>query len=109
MRNTQVRNWHSLRLNVSQQQENSGKILTTTIEVDYPQLPYKDGTEKVTLNVHNGDPDFKSINTYDDAGIGSDADKAKQSLQAILFTVAKLRGYEDTVIGFWRNSADDID
>lgn len=48
-----------------------GKILPTTVEVDYPQLPYKEGTEKATLNVVNGDPDLRI--TYDDAAIGSDA------------------------------------
>ena len=48
-----------------------GKILPTTIEVDYPQLPYKEGTEKATLNVVSGDPDLR-IN-YDDSAIGNDA------------------------------------
>ena len=48
-----------------------GKVLPTTVEVDYPQLPYKDGTEKATLNVVNGDPDLTI--TYDDAAIGNDA------------------------------------
>jgi hypothetical protein len=48
-----------------------GKILPTTIEVDYPQLPYKEGTEKAILNVVNGDPDLRI--TYNDAAIGSDA------------------------------------
>ena len=48
-----------------------GKILPTTIEVDYPQLPYKEGTEKATLNVVNGDHDLR-IN-YDDPAIGNDA------------------------------------
>lgn len=48
-----------------------GKILPTTVEVDYPQLPYKEGTEKATLNVVNGDPDLR-IN-YDDPAIGNDA------------------------------------
>ena len=48
-----------------------GKILPTTIEVDYPQLPYKEGTEKATLNVVSGDPDLR-IN-YDDPVIGNDA------------------------------------
>lgn len=48
-----------------------GKILPTTVEVDYPQLPYKEGTENATLNVANGDPDLRI--TYDDAGIGNDA------------------------------------
>lgn len=48
-----------------------GKVLPTTVEVDYPQLPYKDGTEKATLNVANGDPDLRI--TYDDPAIGKDA------------------------------------
>lgn len=48
-----------------------GKILPTTVEVDYPQLPYKEGTEKATLNVVNGDPDLR-IN-YDDLAIVNDA------------------------------------
>lgn len=47
-----------------------GKILPTTVEVDYPQLPYKEGTEKATLNVASGDPDLRI--TYDDAAIGND-------------------------------------
>lgn len=48
-----------------------GKILPTTIEVDYPQLPYKDGTEKATLNVVNGNSDLRI--TYNDAAIGNEA------------------------------------
>ena len=48
-----------------------GKILPTTVEVDYPQLPYKEGAEKATLNVFSGDPDLRI--TYDNAAIGSDA------------------------------------
>lgn len=48
-----------------------GKILPTTVELDYPQLPYKEGTEKATLNVVNGDPGLRI--TYNDAAIGSDA------------------------------------
>lgn len=47
------------------------KILPTTVELDYPQLPYKEGTEKATLNVANGDPDLRI--TYDDPAIGNDA------------------------------------
>lgn len=49
----------------------NGKILPTTVELDYPQLPYKEGTEKATLNVANGDPDLRI--TYDDPAIGNDA------------------------------------
>lgn len=48
-----------------------GKILPTTVEVDYPQLPYKEGTENATLNVVNGDPDLRI--KYDDQAIGNDA------------------------------------
>lgn len=48
-----------------------GKILPTAVELDYPQLPYKEGAEKATLNVVNGDPDLRI--TYNDAAIGSDA------------------------------------
>jgi hypothetical protein len=48
-----------------------GKILPTAVEVDYPQLPYKEGTEKATLNVVNGDPDLRI--TYDDPAIGNEA------------------------------------
>lgn len=48
-----------------------GKILPTTIEVDYPQLPYKEGTEKATLTVFTGEPDLRI--TYDDPAIGNDA------------------------------------
>ena len=48
-----------------------GKILPTTVELDYPQLPYKEGTEKATLTVFTGGPDLR-IN-YDDPAIGNDA------------------------------------
>lgn len=48
-----------------------GKILPTTIEVDYPQLPYKEGTEKARLNVANDGPDLAI--TYDDASISNEA------------------------------------
>ena len=48
-----------------------GKILPTTVELDYPQLPYKEGTEKATLTVFTGDPDLRI--TYDDPAIGNDA------------------------------------
>lgn len=60
-----------------------GKILPTTVEVDYPQLPYKEGTENATLNVYNGDPGL-SI-TYDNAGIGIDADKVTKTVHYKLY------------------------
>ena len=60
-----------------------GKILPTTIEVDYPQLPYKEGTEKATLNVFMGDPDLRI--TYNDAAIGSDADGITKTVHYKLY------------------------
>ena len=48
-----------------------GKILPTTVEVDYPQLPYKEGTENATLNVYTYDPDLRI--TYDDPSISNGA------------------------------------
>lgn len=88
-----------------------GKILPTTVEVDYPQLPYKDGTENATLNVYNGDPDL-SI-TYDDASIGIDADKVTKTVHYKLYAYSG-KVYEGTKT-FTGNSvtgetlADDID
>nr|DAP73719.1 MAG TPA: hypothetical protein [Caudoviricetes sp.] len=48
-----------------------GKILPTAVEVDYPQLPYIEGTENATLNVANDEPDLRI--TYDDPVIGNEA------------------------------------
>ncbi len=48
-----------------------GKILPTTIEVDYPQLPFAEGTSLATLSAAYGNPDL-SIN-YDDASVGAEA------------------------------------
>nr|DAM35027.1 MAG TPA: hypothetical protein [Caudoviricetes sp.] len=48
-----------------------GKILPTTVEVDYPQLPYKEGTENAKINVFSGDPDLHLV--YDDESIRNDA------------------------------------
>lgn len=48
-----------------------GKILPTTIEVDYPQLPFTEGTSLATLSASYGNPDL-SIN-YDDASVGDGA------------------------------------
>ncbi len=50
---------------------NKGKILPTTIEVDYPQLPFTEGTSLATLSASYGNPDL-SIN-YDDASVGNEA------------------------------------
>lgn len=60
-----------------------GKILPTTIEVDYPQLPYKEGTEKATLTVFTGDPDLRI--TYDDPAIGNDADGITKTVHYKLY------------------------
>ena len=60
-----------------------GKILPTTVEVDYPQLPYKEGTSKATLNLPNVDPDLRI--TYDDAGIGSDAEGVTKTIHYKLY------------------------
>lgn len=60
-----------------------GKILPTTVEVDYPQLPYKEGTENATINVRNGDPDLRL--TYDDATIGTSADGVTKTVHYKLY------------------------
>lgn len=66
-----------------------GKILPTTVEVDYPQLPYKEGTENATINVRNGDPDLRL--TYDDATIGTSAEGVTKTVHY------KLYGYSGKV------------
>lgn len=48
-----------------------GKILPTTVEVDYPQLPFDEGTSLATLSASYGNPDL-SIN-YDVASVGDEA------------------------------------
>lgn len=90
-----------------------GKILPTTVEVDYPQLPYKEGTENATLAVVNGDPDLRI--TYDDAGIGigNDAEGVTKTIHYKLYDYSG-KVYEGTKT-FVGNSvtgetlADDID
>lgn len=88
-----------------------GKILPTTVEVDYPQLPYKEGTAKATLKLPNVDPDLTI--TYDDAGIGSDAEGVTKTIHYKLYGYSG-KVYEGTKT-FTGNSvtgetlADDID
>lgn len=88
-----------------------GKILPTTVEVDYPQLPYKEGTSKATLKLPNVDPDLTI--TYDDAGIGSDAEGVTKTIHYKLYGYSG-KVYEGTKT-FTGNSvtgetlADDID
>lgn len=88
-----------------------GKILPTTVEVDYPQLPYKEGTSKATLNLHNVDPDLRI--TYDDDGIGRDAEGVTKTIHYKLYDFSG-KVYEGTKT-FVGNSvtgdtlADDID
>lgn len=88
-----------------------GKILPTTVEVDYHQLPYKEGTEKATLNVSTGDPDLRI--TYDDPVIGNDAYGITKTVHYKLYDYSG-KVYEGTKT-FTGNSvtgeilADDID
>lgn len=60
-----------------------GKILPTTVEVDYPQLPYKEGTYMATLKLPNVDPDL--LITYDDADVGSDAEGVTKTIHYKLY------------------------
>lgn len=55
-----------------------GKILPTTVEVDYPQLPFTEGTSLATLSASYGNPDL-SIN-YDDASVGSEARSVEKTV-----------------------------
>lgn len=48
-----------------------GKVLPTTVELDYPQLPFTEGTSLATLSASYGNPDL-GIN-YDDASVGNEA------------------------------------
>lgn len=88
-----------------------GKVLPTTVEVDYPQLPYKEGTEKATLNVVNGDPDLRI--TYDDEAIVTSAEGVTKTVHYKLYDYSG-KVYEGTKT-FTGNSvtgetlADDID
>lgn len=88
-----------------------GKVLLTTVEVDYPQLPYKDGTENATLNVANGDPDLTI--TYDDPAIGNDAYGITKTVHYKLYTYSgKVYEGTKTVTGNMVSGetlADDID
>lgn len=88
-----------------------GKVLPTTVEVDYPQLPYKEGTENATINVSYGDPDLRL--TYDDAAIGTSAESVTKTVHYKLYDYSG-KVYEGTKT-FTGNSvtgetlADDID
>lgn len=55
-----------------------GKILPTTVEVDYPQLPFNEGTSLATLSASYGNPDL-TIN-YDDAFVGSEARSVEKTV-----------------------------
>ena len=88
-----------------------GKVLPTTVEVDYPQLPYKEGTENATINVSSGDPDLRL--TYDDAAIGTSVEGVTKTVHYKLYDYSG-KVYEGTKT-FTGNSvtgetlADDID
>lgn len=60
-----------------------GKVLPTTVEVDYPQLPYKEGTENATIKVSNGDLDLHLV--YDDASIRNDAEGVTKTVHYKLY------------------------
>lgn len=47
------------------------KVLGTTVEIDYPQLPFNDGTSLATLSASYGNPDL-TIN-YDDQAVAAAA------------------------------------
>lgn len=87
-----------------------GKVLPTTVEVDYPQLPYKEGTENATINVSYGYPDLRL--TYD-AAIGTSAESVTKTVHYKLYDYSG-KVYEGTKT-FTGNSvtgetlADDID
>lgn len=88
-----------------------GKILPTTVEVDYPQLPYDEGTSLATLSAYYGNPDL-TIN-YDDASVGADASAITKTVHYKLYSYSG-KVYEGTKT-FTGNSvtgetlADDID
>ena len=70
-----------------------GKILPTTIEVDYPQLPFTEGTSLATLSASYGNPDL-SIN-YDDASVG---EQARGITKTVHYKITMMSGkvYEGT-------------
>lgn len=55
-----------------------GKILPTTVEVDYPQLPFNEGTSLATLSASYGNPDL-TIN-YDDESVGNEARSVEKTV-----------------------------
>jgi hypothetical protein len=70
-----------------------GKILPTTVEVDYPQLPYKDGTENAKINVSSYNPDLRI--TYDNESISSDAESVTKTVHYKLYSYSG-KVYEGT-------------
>ena len=87
------------------------KVLGTTVEIDYPQLPFTEGTSLATLGAYLGNPNL-TIN-YDDRAV---AEAAKSVEKTVHYKITMMKGqvYEGTKT-FTDNSvtgdtlADDID
>lgn len=69
------------------------KVLGTTVEVDYPQLPFTEGTSLATLGAYLGDPNL-TIN-FDDRGV---AEAAKSVEKTVHYKITMMSGrvYEGT-------------
>lgn len=69
------------------------KVLGTTVEIDYPQLPFNEGTSLATLSASYGDPNL-SIN-YEDSGV---AEAAKSVEKTVHYKITMMGGkvYEGT-------------
>lgn len=69
------------------------KVLGTTVEVDYPQLPFTEGTAIATLGAYAGDPNL-AIN-YDDRDV---AEAAKSVEKTVHYKITMMSGrvYEGT-------------
>ena len=70
-----------------------GKVLPTTVEVDYPQLPFNEGTYTATIEVSNGNPNLYI--TYDDASVGNAADGVTKTVHYKLYAYSG-KVYEGT-------------
>lgn len=69
------------------------KVLGTTVELDYPQLPFNEGTSLATLSASYGDPNL-SIN-YDDNAV---AEAARSVTKTVHYKITMMSGkvYEGT-------------
>lgn len=60
------------------------KVLGTTVELDYPQLPYNEGTTTATLGVGYADPNLRI--TYTDSEVGKAAREVEKTIHYKLTT-----------------------